>query len=60
MFYARRMNAPFLFNTTEQDLPYILFYDYGEQVVPTHWHKEIEIVFSLKGKARILVNDKMH
>ena len=54
------MNAPFLFNTTEQDLPYILFYDYGEQVVPTHWHKEIEIVFSLKGKARILVNDKMH
>ncbi len=54
------MNAPFLFNTTEQDLPYILFSDYGDQVVPTHWHKEIEIVFTLEGKARLLVNDKMY
>ena len=39
------MYAPFMFNTTEDRIPYILFYDTGDQVVPTHWHKEIEFSY---------------
>ena len=54
------MYAPFMFNTTEDRIPYILFYDTGDQVVPTHWHKEIEFSYSLKGDTRILVNDKLY
>lgn len=58
--YSVIMSAPFLFNTTEKNLPYILFYDNGDQVVPTHWHKELELSFIIKGVARLLVNDEMY
>ncbi len=54
------MSAPFQFNTTEQDLPYILFYDNGDQVVPTHWHREIELVYVMEGSTRLIVNDEMY
>lgn len=54
------MYAPFMFNTTETSIPYILFYDNGDQVVPTHWHKEIEFSYSIKGETRVLVNDRMY
>ena len=49
-----------MFNTTETSIPYILFYDNGDQVVPTHWHKEIEFSYSIKGETRVLVNDRMY
>lgn len=54
------MSAPFQFNTTERDLPYILFYDTGDQVVPTHWHRELELAYIIEGSAKLLVNDEMY
>ncbi len=54
------MSAPFQFNTTERNIPYILFYDNGDQVVPTHWHRELELAFTLKGETRLLCNDEMY
>lgn len=54
------MYAPFMFNTTESTIPYILFYDNGNQVVPTHWHKEIEFAYSIEGTSSILVNDHLY
>ncbi len=49
-----------MFNQTEQTLPYVLFYDNGNQVVPTHWHKELELSFSVEGATNIRINDHMY
>ncbi len=54
------MYAPFMFNQTEQSLPYVLFYDNGNQVVPAHWHKELELSFSVEGSTDIRINDHMY
>ncbi len=54
------MYAPFMFNKTEQALPYVLFYDNGDQIVPAHWHKELELIFSVEGATNIRINEHMY
>lgn len=53
------MNAPFQLNETEVEVPYKLFYDVGSIVVPNHWHKEIEIAYSVQGGMRLTINNNM-
>ena len=49
-------NSKFLLNETEQSMPYVLFYDCAGGYVPSHWHKEMEIVLCQKGTVRMLIN----
>lgn len=44
---------------TEKDIPFVLFYDNGNSVVPSHWHKEIEIIYSLQGNTQMMINDRI-
>ena len=37
-------------------MPYVLFYDCAGGYVPSHWHKEMEIVLCRKGTVRMLIN----
>lgn len=46
------MNSFYQLNVTEKDIPFVLFYDNGNSVVPSHWHKEIEIIYSLQGNTQ--------
>lgn len=47
-------------NTTEKDLPYMLFYDTGKESVPGHWHKETEIILCKSGSTKMNVNNKSY
>ena len=38
------MKTPFQLNQTEKAIPYVLFYDAEGSLVPSHWHKETELV----------------
>ncbi len=53
------MNSFYQLNVTEKDIPFVLFYDNGNSVVPSHWHKEIEIIYSLQGSTQMLINDRI-
>lgn len=53
------MNSFYQLNTTEKVIPYILFYDDGNSVVPSHWHKEVELIYSLQGDTQMMINDRM-
>lgn len=53
------MNSFYQLNVTEKEIPYVLFYDTGNSVVPSHWHKEVEIIYSLQGKTRMVINDRI-
>lgn len=53
------MNSFYQLNVTEKDIPFVLFYDNGNSVVPSHWHKEIEIIYSLQGSTQMMINDRI-
>ncbi|HIW73286.1 MAG TPA: AraC family transcriptional regulator [Firmicutes bacterium] len=53
------MNSFYQLNVTEKEIPFVLFYDNGNSVVPSHWHKEIEIIYSLQGNTQMMINDRM-
>jgi len=53
------MNSFYQLNVTEKDIPFVLFYDNGNSVVPSHWHKEIEIIYSLQGNTQMMINDRI-
>ena len=50
------MYAPFMFDTSEQDIHFVLLHEKGCSAYPLHWHKEIELSYALKGSFDILVN----
>lgn len=54
------MNSFMQLNTTEKDIPFQLFYDYGSSVVPNHWHKEIEIIYSIRGCTDVVINNTLY
>lgn len=54
------MNAPFQLNTTEESMPYILFYDDSCALVPNHWHKEIEVVYAQRGGTNMAINNVIY
>mgnify|MGYP000017602732 FL=1 len=53
------MNSFYQLNTTEEAIPYVLFYDNGNSVVPSHWHKEVELIYSLQGDTQMMINDRV-
>lgn len=57
---VRGMKTPFQLNQTEKAIPYVLFYDAEGSLVPSHWHKETELVYVLRGSARIVINDTLY
>ncbi len=52
----RRMYAPFMFGTSEQELHYVLVHNAGIRAFPMHWHKEIEITYVSSGIQKLLIN----
>ncbi len=54
------MKTPFQLNQTEKAIPYVLFYDAEGSLVPSHWHKETELVYVLRGSARMVINDTLY
>lgn len=54
------MYAPFQFNTTEKGMRYVLFHDSGEEIVSSHWHKEIEIAYSVKGSTKMAIDKEAY
>lgn len=54
------MKTPFQLNQTEKAIPYVLFYDAEGSLVPSHWHKETEMVYVLRGSARMVINDTLY
>lgn len=57
--WGQHMNSFYQLNVTEKDIPFVLFYDNGNSVVPSHWHKEIEIIYSLQGSTQMMINDRI-
>ncbi len=53
-------NSQFLLNQTEQSIPYVLFYDTAGSYVPSHWHKEMEIIVCKKGKNKMVINSRVY
>ena len=54
------MYAPFMFDTSEQDIRFVLLHEKGSSAYPLHWHKEIEITYALKGSFDVLVNGEKY
>lgn len=54
------MKTLFQLNQTEKAIPYVLFYDAEGSLVPSHWHKETELVYVLRGSARMVINDTLY
>lgn len=52
------MYAPFLFSTSEKDLPYVLLRRKEIDTFPMHWHDEIEITFVSEGVLTLFINSK--
>lgn len=53
-------NSKFLLNETEQNLPYVLFYDDAGGYVPSHWHKEMELIMCKCGRTKMAINNKTY
>lgn len=53
-------NSKFLLNQTEQSIPYVLFHDMAGSYVPSHWHKETEIIVCKKGKNKMVINSRVY
>ncbi len=53
------MNSFYQLNVTEKEIPFVVFYDNGNSVVPSHWHKEIELIYSIQGNTQMMINDRM-
>ena len=53
------MNSFYQLNVTEKEIPFVVFYDNGNSVVPSHWHKEIELIYSIQGSTQMMINDRM-
>lgn len=54
------MSTAFLLNQTEKSIPYVLFYDREGALVPSHWHKETELVLVRTGNVRMVINDVLY
>ena len=50
-------NSSFQLHEKEQSIPYRLFYDCAGSYVPSHWHREVEVVMCKKGGVRMVVNN---
>lgn len=53
-------NSQFLLNQTEQSIPYVLFYDLAGSYVPSHWHKETEIIVCKRGRNKMAINSRVY
>lgn len=53
------MYTPFLFNTSEQDLRFVLLQKKAIEAFPMHWHDEIEISYVLHGELQIFLNGEL-
>jgi len=53
-------NSKYMLNEIEKMVPYVLFYDNACGYVPSHWHKEMELVMCKKGQTKMVINDRIY
>lgn len=50
------MYTPFLFDTSEQGLHFVLLHKKTIEAFPMHWHEEIEIAYAEEGETTLFLN----
>lgn len=50
-------NSKYELNQKLPDIPYCLFYDRMGRYVPSHWHREIEVVMCTAGTVKMAINN---